>query len=344
MTNHDDLELKRALDALPRSIHPPEDLWPSVRGRLAPRPARGTARRPDWSAAFRPRTLRLAAGIAAIGVGLAVLAAVTRARATWQVSQVAGAPHLGGATMQGRRSFPVGAVLLTDARSRALVRVGTIGEIEVEANTHLRLLTANVTEHRLALERGRIHARISAPPRLFFVETPSATAVDLGCAYTLEVDEAGNSLIHVTLGWVSFERGGHESLVPAGMRAVTRAGGRIGTPFADDAPETLRLALAAFDFAGGGDTALATVLREARVRDAITLWHLLARSAGAQREAVYDRLAALVPPPPGVTRDGALRLDGVMLRLYWEQLPLSLPITPEWTKTLWRWWLRLTSW
>ena len=68
MTNHDDLELKRALDALPRSIDPPEDLWPSVRGRLAPRLARGTVRPPDWSAGVRPPTLRLPAGIAPLGV------------------------------------------------------------------------------------------------------------------------------------------------------------------------------------------------------------------------------------------------------------------------------------
>ena len=34
-------------------------------------------------------------------------------------------------------------------------------------------------------------ARIWAPPRLFYVNTPSAVAEDLGCAYTLEVDDLG---------------------------------------------------------------------------------------------------------------------------------------------------------
>ncbi|MEK6769110.1 MAG: hypothetical protein AABY85_09005, partial [Gemmatimonadota bacterium] len=219
-----------------------------------------------------------------------------------------------------------------------------IGEVEIEPNTRVRLVTARATQHRLALERGTIHARISAPPRLFFVETPSALAVDLGCAYDLTVDEYGNSVLHVTLGWVSFEEGGRESLVPAGMWSITRTGLGVGTPFADDAPEAMRRALIAFDFERGGDSALGLVLRGARAGDAITLWHLISRVDASRRAEVYDRLASLSPPPQGVTREAALRLDHAALRLWWETLPGSIPITSDWGKTLWRLWLKLTAW
>ena len=64
-------------------------------------------------------------------------------------------------------------------------RVGEIGSVEVEPNTRLRVVAAQPGEHRLALERGEIRAKITAPPRLFFVETASGTAVDLGCEYKL---------------------------------------------------------------------------------------------------------------------------------------------------------------
>jgi hypothetical protein len=59
------------------------------------------------------------------------------------------------------------------------------------------LVAARWTDHRLALDHGAIEARIWAPPRLFFVETPSARAVDLGCVYTLEVDRAGAGRLSV---------------------------------------------------------------------------------------------------------------------------------------------------
>ena len=327
MKSHDDFELKRALDALPRSIEPPTDFWPDIKPRLA-------ARRRGWRTG-RTGSMRIAASIALLAAGIAGFAAVRRTQSTWHLAGVSGAPS---------RVYRVGESLNTDDTSRATLRVANIGEVEIEPNTRVRLVTARATVHRLALDRGVIHARISAPPRLFFVETPSALAVDLGCAYDLEVDEQGNSMLHVTLGWVSFEEGGRESLVPAGMRSITRTGLGVGTPFADDAPEAMRRALIAFDFERGGDSALGLVLRGARAGDAITLWHLISRVDASRRAEVYDRLASLAPPPQGVTREAALRLDHAALRLWWETLPGSIPITSDWGKTLWRLWLKLTAW
>jgi len=68
------------------------------------------------------------------------------------------------------------------------------------------------------------------------------------------------------------------------------------------------------------EEALASVLSSARVRDTLSLWHLLGRLEGTEREAVYDRLAALSPPPAGVTRAGALAGDKAMLELWWDTL------------------------
>ncbi|HZB43950.1 MAG TPA: hypothetical protein VE360_01830, partial [Pyrinomonadaceae bacterium] len=81
----------------------------------------------------------------------------------------------------------------------------------------------------------------------------------------------------------------------------------------EDAPAPLVAALSKFDFDHGGTAALDVVLAEARPRDTLTLWHLLSRVEAGERERVYERLAALVPPPDGVTRDGVLRLDRAML-------------------------------
>lgn len=337
MTTHDDFELKRALDGLPRSIEPPEDLWPAIRPHLRRRV--GRPGRPWWRA---PRTLRIAAGLALIAP-LAGLLQVERIRAgRWQVAAVTGAPTLGTAPIAGPRPLAVGEALATDAGSRALVDVGTIGHVEVGPATRVRLLEARATQHRLALERGTIAARIDAPPRLFIVETPSGTAVDLGCAYTLAVDSAGNSVIVVTAGWVSFEDRGRESLVPAGMRALSRRGAGVGTPIRDSAAAELVRAVTAFDF-GGSPAALDSILALAGPRDAVTLWHLLGRTDGPDRERVYDRLAALTPPPAGVARRAALRLDRMALTLWWERLPGTLPIVPSWSRRVWLAWLRLVG-
>ncbi|MFN7926347.1 MAG: zf-HC2 domain-containing protein [Blastocatellia bacterium] len=242
-------------------------------------------------------------------------------RAGWEVSRLAGAPRVGGTAMKSKGSLALGEWLETDQNSQAQVKVAEIGYLEVAPNSRLQLVTSQSTEHRINLQQGKVSAVIVAPPRLFLVDTPSATAVDLGCAYTLEVDEAGNSFLQVTAGWVSIVRQGREVPIPAGARCVTRQGEGLGTPYFVDATPAFQAALAQLDFDRRAPlaTPLARLLAEARALDGLTLWHLLQQTdkfSGSDRGQIYDRLAALLPPPLGVTREGILAGDQPMLDLW----------------------------
>ena len=238
---------------------------------------------------------------------------------SWQVARLEGAPRIDSDQIGDRGRLGVGEWLETDAASRAEIAVANIGQVEVDPNTRVRLVATRATEHRLELARGTLHARIWAPPRLFFVNTPSAVAADLGCAYTLEVDDAGRGLLHVTAGYVALEDGARESVVPAGAACLTKPGAGPGTPFFEDAPDAYVAALARYDFAGDR-AALDTLLDGARPRDTLTLWHLLSRANDTDRARVYERLAAIAPPPEGVTREGVLRLDRTMLDAWKDRL------------------------
>jgi hypothetical protein len=231
---------------------------------------------------------------------------------TWQVSRLEGSPSVA--------AIKVGEWLQTDAASRARITVGHIGVVDVEPNTRVRLVAASPTEHRLTLARGEISATVTAPPRLFLVDTPASTAVDLGCAYKIKTDESGDGVLRVTSGWVSLEWKGRESLVPAGANCRTRSRTGPGTPYFADAPEALQQALAAFDFGGGGTDVVGTILKQARVRDTLTLWHLLSRVDPTERVPVFNRMVELVPLPAGISRDRVLQLDPATLKSWREEL------------------------
>jgi len=257
----------------------------------------------------------------------------------WNVARLGGAPRIDAQTIGESGKLGVGQLLETDATSRAKIDVATIGNVEIDPNSRVRLLETKADEHRLELQRGRLSARISAPPKLFFVNTPSGVAEDLGCAYTLEVDDAGNSILHVTLGWVALELSGRESSVPAGAACAMKPGLGPGTPYFEDATQAFKTALARFDFAGNHDektSALETVLSEARPRDAMTLWYLLLRVEPNERANVYDRMAALIPPPQDVTRDGVLSLDPKMLDSLREKLSIRAEVPHEKAPHFWR--------
>lgn len=244
----------------------------------------------------------------------------------WRVARLVGAPRIGSESINDQGRLRIGQWLETDSSSRAKLDVANIGNVEIDPNTRVRLLQSNNSEHRLELERGRLRALISAPPKLFFVNTPSGVAEDLGCAYTLEVDDDGNSHLRVTLGWVALQLRDRESVVPAGAACVTRPGIGPGTPYFEDSSESFRASLSQFDFPADQSSqrsVLEIILREARPRDAMTLFYLLSPVQGNERARVYDRLAALVAPPDGVTRDGMLNLNPQMMGLWKSKLGLT---------------------
>jgi len=245
----------------------------------------------------------------------------------WEIARIEGSPRVGwhslGANSQNAK-LGVGQTLVTDNSSRASLTLDETGRVEVDANSRLRLLASGPERKRLSLERGTIHATIWAPPGEFVVDTPSAVAVDLGCVYTLHVDDSGAGLLRTTMGWVGFKLNGHESFIPAGAVCATRPKTGPGTPYFEDASVAFREALAKFDFATNTPQERSTLVRvlvaSARKEDALTLWHLLSRVSDADRQAVYDRLALLAPPSADVTREGVLRLDQKMMDSWWNSL------------------------
>lgn len=299
-------------------VHAPDELWDAIerdldgqsesttptaedQAEVATKPV--LARRTWWRVAAVAAALAIAAGVGCVWYALRT------PPTSWSVRSLTGAPLVESTRIGATGDLSVGECLETDGVSRAEIRVGAIGTVEVEPNSRVRLVDANVSDHRLALDRGTLHARIWSPPRLFFVDTPSGEAIDYGCSYTLAVDDAGSTTLHVTHGWVALARNGAESLVPAGAMCAMRKGLEPGTPYFDDSSEALRTALAAIDFEGGGEAALGTVLAEARRRDSLTLWYLLSKVSAPERPRVYDRLAGYAPPPDGVSREQALGLD-----------------------------------
>ena len=290
-----------------------------------------------WTPRFAAAALLIVVLVAA-GWLLRVTPTVTSGGAGWDVARLSGTPQVGHFSLAGQISktqLRVGQLLVTDDQSRASLNVAEVGEVYVDPGSRVRLMESGSDHERLALELGTIHAAIWAPPGQFVVDTPSASAIDLGCAYTLQVNEDGSGMLHTTLGWVGFHKDGHDSFIPAGAMCMTRPVQGPGTPYFEDASRKLRDAIGALDFDSSSpearEQALGTILAEARSRDAFTLWHLLFRVNNDERGQVYDRLSSLVKAPAGVTREGMLALNPQMLDAWWNAFDLG-------DISVWRFW------
>jgi hypothetical protein len=278
----------------------------------APRPPK-----PLWA-------LAAAAAVVTAGVALQLRTPAPPATA-WQVDSVQGQASLGGRQAAVSMSLRAGQVVRTGGDTEMTLRADEFGTMLIGPDTELRA----ATNRQVLLQRGQLHALIWARPRQFVVDTPSARAVDLGCEYTIHVDDAGDGLLEVSLGWVAFQFGDHESFIPAGAACVTRQRRGPGIPFYQNATEPLRRWLTAFE--EGDSAALAGILSAARPSDGLTLWHLLTRVPERDRGRVFDRFADLVKLPKEVRREDVLRREPHAIDLCWNALNLQ---NTDW----WRGW------
>lgn len=331
-------QIERDAATLPSLIEPSKDLWTDIAPRLE-QPATPSSRSPHQDRAPQPRAVhrhllfRRYALIAVVFMAVSMVLFWLLSAPRWNVEALSGAPRIANTLIHAKGYMGRGEWLETDAASRAKVDVSTIGQVVVEPNSRLQLLTSKLTEHRIALDRGRIEASIWAPPRLFFVDTPAATAIDLGCAYTLEVDSTGTTYLHVTSGWVALVRGNREALVPAGASGRTYPGIGPGTPYFEDASASFKTNLATIDTGGLTDDVLTNLLQEARLDDTLTLWHLLAHVETAARGQIFDTMTALQAPPQGITRAGILALDTQQMDRW------RTALRPYWTRSTSPFWL-----
>jgi len=299
----DDIQFSATIVRQLKIVSAPPSVWKGIDAALsAPNRVRPVVFVPRW--AFACLVLVAIAG-AAFWIGRGTTPK------PWEVAQTRD-----GATQR----MAAGEWVDTRGGTTARIIVGELGTVDVAPQTRVRLGQVSPSEYRLTLDRGTISAEINAPPRLFIVDTPASAVVDLGCAYTVTVGDDGAGELRMTKGWSSLEWKGRESLVPAGAMCRTRPGAGPGTPYFEDASAALKQAVNDFDAGTDRANALEIVLAESRVRDTLTLWHLLSRVEASDRVRVYERIAQFEPPPFGATRDRILALDADALRRWREEL------------------------
>ncbi len=277
---------------------------------------RGDAPVPPAAMLGRARTWLGVAAVLAVGIGIGWMVLRTTLAPPIEVQTVTGTATIDGRPALDGQRLDTGSWLTTGTNAKVRVRIADIGHVTVYADTRLGLQETKAgLVHRLRLDHGTIDALITAPPRLFVVSTPSALAVDLGCAYRLEVDASGEGLISVALGSVALEGDGYVATVPEGARCRLYANRGPGIPWFTDAPDALKRAIEPLS--------VTEILDHARPRDVLTLWHLLWHVDAARRSEVIDRMIDLVGIPPGLDPDRARQLDRDALQAWWDDIELD---------------------
>ena len=186
--------------------------------------------------------------VIALGVIFALLVFDHSPSTFWSVEKISGYPVIESKILTDHGIIKVGEKLNTDSESRARLKVGAVGEIDVEPQSEISINETKTSEYKLLLSQGKISARTWSASKLFSITTPSATITDLGCMYYLSVDENGSTLLQVKSGWVLMENKYRKSLLPSGTSCSSDISKGLGTPFFNDASVKFKETLRMIDF------------------------------------------------------------------------------------------------
>lgn len=294
---------------------PPDPLVKDLEGLLSRYAWKGAPetiapRRP--SGGFGPMLVAVAAGALTVAAGL-ILSIAPRDGET--------PPADGPQSARLVRGIEGSEILAAAGGKR--VDFGSVGWVDVEPGARLRVLSTEPDDHRLFLDSGAATAMIlSRQPRTFRIGTPAGVTVDLGCRYRVEVEKDGATFVECRTGAISFETDGRRVSVPAGAATRSLPGrgpsapwwiGEVDADFIDT--------VAYVDFHVDPDPArLEAFMNRARVRDGLTLWHLLSAKSAATRSAALRRLAALSPPSAAVDLEGVARQDAAAIAAWKSEL------------------------
>ncbi len=231
----------------------------------------------------------------------------------WKVTSIKGITIVASNVIGSTDSLKPGDWLETKDSSQAILEVPGLGKVTIEPNTKIQLVRSDTSEHRIALEYGTINADIISKPRTFFVDSRSATAIDLGCSYTYTVQQNGDGVLYVKEGTVALESHGRESIVPAGKFCLAKTGIGPGTPFRENTSAALKDALMKYDFEKGGEKEVEIILKNSTKGDVVTLMNMLQRVDDNSKTKVYMVITNYAPAPKNAVRDSIPRLNNYEL-------------------------------
>ncbi|MBS0195159.1 MAG: hypothetical protein JSR77_00215 [Planctomycetes bacterium] len=237
----------------------------------------------------------------------------------WTISS-----HTGPITTSPVKSQPGSLLIAMDAGAKAELTGPQARRISAGDSARF-VLAASGDE--ISLEHGSIFLQTGSQDGALSLAFAGARAtLSPHAAAQLATNERGATLTLKTGNAIIMFGKGQRVRVPAEARCELAPDGSAATPRYYDAPGILAKSLAVIDSAYAGEksdprdttVALESVLKAARPRDAMTLWHVLQRVPRESRGPIVDRMQELAPAAAKSSpRDALINLDPAALDAWW---------------------------
>lgn len=210
-------------------------------------------------------------------------------------------------------------IITTGPSSSASLEIKKLAMIKISSGSKLKRLGGS---NCIEFSQGRIKVSSNNDDDYIFIEVPKAIVEEyyLNDDFTVYTDDAENTVVDVSSGWLRIVSGQTFSLVPEGYSIRVLNGLGLSAPTATGTSANLVSLFDDYLFSGKRMEVLDAILQEATPSEAITLWNLLYRVLPAHRGIVYEKLSSLVSPPTNVTKEGIINLNDEILQSWLEEI------------------------
>ncbi|KAF0149935.1 MAG: hypothetical protein FD143_2659 [Ignavibacteria bacterium] len=241
----------------------------------------------------------------------------------WQIVST-----IGNLVVDGRNvnddSWDQGEILSTDDESMAVVHIPLVGTMEVGNNSVLLLDRAKDGANKVTLKQGIINLINNRDMPDFSILVNGFEVISRGGKFEIENLSLLGAKLKVGYAFVEIEHNGTTYMVDENHTCILKKGFRPGTPVNSNSSDSMRAAVAAFDFEDGGEEAVAKIISFANEQDMLTLLALIPFVSQLQRQIIFQEISNRFPPPESVTRAGIIRLDKEMLYRWWQEIEWQL--------------------
>jgi hypothetical protein len=241
----------------------------------------------------------------------------------WDVKNMKGEILING-SYRHADNLSQGETLVSQSKSSAMLKIPKVGNVFVEENTVIYLEKAKDGGNRLNLKSGRIKVTNA-------VELPDLKIVfkgfeisDRSGEFTVSTGDSNNAAVNVNAGFVEIIYNELSTFVNDGYVCNLVDGYDPGTPYNNEASDSLKNEIKNFDYNYGGDSSVDKIITLARQKDMLTLLAMIPHASQLKRQVLYQVITNKFPPPDDVTRMGIIKGDPKMLFLWWQEIEWQL--------------------
>jgi len=230
----------------------------------------------------------------------------------WQLNLNYGNYQVG--TVGKNASIDLDETLTTFDSTKVTMIIPNAGRIEIGSFSSIKVIKGKDSDNVISLLSGKVYGNCKIDDPRLTIKTNTADIEVVAGKFSAEINDYGDLYIVTNNGKLKITTPNRELLLMKDHRCKISSSGIVGIPIHIKANHQLAEILEQINYDDKKVNSYGLILQLSSPVDGITLLHLIMKAKSVEeRLPLFEKLNEFYPLVPGITKEGILKLDKVML-------------------------------